>query len=195
MYVTHYICVVTQPCSCWKNQTKPIHRCDLALKCCFEKSILTKNCAHTLSCVPLQSFRSRWGWKSKIIIIKTLSTRCTSVVRKPTKQNRCFYLRMSSTGHCKGGLDDGLSFCCPKIRRVCWGMRSRPGQTAPWPGSALTSRWLLQRSGRVQRFQGCYHYWCRRCSHRRLSCWCRCWCQAQNSPRQHFAVAGCLTSL
>lgn len=29
------------------------------------KSILTKNCGHTLSCVPLQSFQSRSGWKSK----------------------------------------------------------------------------------------------------------------------------------
>lgn len=158
-------------------------------------SMLTKNCVHILSCVPLQSFRSRWGWKSRHCQHFVNICRTTPNVRKLTKQNRCFYLRMNSTSHCKGEFDDGLSFCCLKIQRVCSEMQNRPGKTARRPKLAPTSRCLLPRSERAQQFQNCYHYWWRRWSHRRLSCWCRCLCRAQNSPHQQFAAAGCLTSL
>lgn len=40
-------------------------------------SPLTKNCAHTWSCVPLLSFQNKWGWKSRqksLLIKKTTTT-------------------------------------------------------------------------------------------------------------------------
>lgn len=128
----------------------------------------------------------------KILLTVTV---LTSNVRKLTKQNRCFCLRRNSTSHCKGEFDGGLSFCCLKIRRVCSEMRKRLGQSAQRPKLAPTSRWQLPRSERAQQFQNCYRYWWRRWIHRRLNCWCRCLCRAQNSPHQHFAVVGCPTSL
>lgn len=121
--------------------------------------------------------------------------------KKPTRQNRCFYLHMSSRGHCKGVFGGGTSFCSLRTQRVCSEKQTRPGTTVRLTELVPTSRHrrLLPRSVRAQHFQNCYHSRWRRCSHHRrlwsLCFPCCCYlCWAPNSPRRRFAVAGCLTS-
>lgn len=79
--------------------------------------------------------------------------------KKPTRQNRCFYLHMSSRGHCKGVFDGGTSFCSLRTQRVCSEKQTRPGTTVRLTELVPTSRHrrLLPRSVRAQHFQNCYH--------------------------------------
>ncbi len=156
-------------------------------RCLSDNPSLTRNCAHTLSCVPPLSFRSKWDWKSRqnaklqacqnfpFKLLKPSELTFSALLlqstekhispkrqhkRKLTRQNRCFYLRMNSRGHCKGVFDGGISSCCPRTQRVCSERQNRPGTRVRRPELAPTSRRhrLLPGSGRAQHFQNCYHY-------------------------------------
>lgn len=114
--------------------------------------------------------------------------------KKLTRQNRCFYLHKNSRGRCIRVPGEGISFCCLRTQRVCWGKQSRPGTTVQWPERAQTSPPLRLRaeSGRAQHFQNCSHCLLRRCSHCRC-CYCWCWVLNSRHHRRLVVASDCLT--
>lgn len=132
---------------------------------------------------------------------------CVLCKRKLTRQNRYSYPRTNLGARCKAVSDEGISFGCLRMQRVCTERRTRPGTTARRPNLAPTSlpRWPPSRSVRAQDSQSCYRYLGQHCfrRRRRLSCLCLqshccccccCLCWALNSPHRNSGAAGCSTS-